>query len=337
MSRYNRHFIGVVGSMVIILAFPRPVLASNGGAFWNGFISSLFQTVVNFLSDVVKGGKIDRNLKNALHSFAGEVLGAVVNSACENGNDSYACNIATAAKQVVMGAISGNLSLPLDQAANFILRKASKAAEQEATNASRQNLPTERGNNDKELEHLGIRRIEGPGSFISYPLDVTNRYTEAIRQVNLISVESFVRGIEKAAKALEEELSGEGSPPKKYAQTVGVLNGTDLLQMAEEGHRRVHDGEETKNEYQAYKGIADILLAHAKISVAGHTYLSGMLQHQMIYNSHLLKTNNYIYQNLLENQAQNIRALRELRDSMRNETSPFIIVLPEPKYDTSRQ
>jgi hypothetical protein len=173
-------------------------------------------------------------------------------------------------------------------------------------NASRSTAPRDRS------------RSFSPGSTFTYAISTQLRNAAFVS--NQLGIDAFIDGTETIVQEFRKELEQSDGYTKEYNNTVGNLSGSNLLSEVDEGLNQVMM--ESENEFNAYRGIAQILAAHAKVSVAGHQYLSAAIQHQAIFNARLSRNQAVLYQFLLENQAETNGYLQRISSTMSQPITP---------------
>ena len=317
-TAYKRTFISFAGGVLIICTFPSHAMAQGmggidlGGIF-NQFIGKLINVVVNIASDVIRGGRPDQALIRGLKNIGTGLVNSAIDGVCSSyGSSSMACKGARIAGKGLRAAVNGRLNPEtlFSMATNVgseLTKQSMNAALTSTRNASRSTAPRDQS------------RSFSPGSTFTYAISTQLRNAALVS--NQLGIDAFTNGTETIVQEFQNEIKDEKDGyTKEYNDIVGNLSGSNLLSEVDKGLNQVMI--ESKNEFNSYRGIAQILAAHAKVSVAGHQYLSAAIQHQAIFNARLSRNQAVLYQFLLENQAETNGYLQRISSTMSQPIPP---------------
>ena len=282
------------------------------GGIFNGLISRLINVVVNIASDVIRGGRPDQALIRGLKNIGTGLVNSAIDGVCSSyGSSSMACKGARIAGKGLRAAVNGRLNPEtlFSMATNVgsqLTKQSMNTALKSTTDASLSTAPRDRS------------RSFSPGSTFTYAISTQLRNAALVS--NQLGIDAFIEGTEAIVQEFRKELEQSDGYTKEYNNIVGNLSGSNLLSEVDGGLNQVMM--ESENEFNAYKGIARILAAHAKVSVAGHQYLSAAIQHQAIFNARLSRNQAVLYQFLLENQAQTNGYLQRISSTMSQPITP---------------
>ena len=321
-TAYKRTFISFAGGILIICTFPSQAMAQEiggidlGGIF-QGFIRNLFQVVVNIASDVIRGGRPDKALIKGLQNIGEGLVNSAIDGVCSSyGSSSMACKGARIAGTGFRALVKGQFnpetaeklfSMATDLGLQLTKQSMDTALTSASISASRSTAPRDRS------------RSFSPGSTFT-ETSSTQLENAAFVVFNQLGIGAFVKGTETIVEEFREELKNGDGYTKQYDNTVGNLSGSNLLSEVDGGLNQVQM--EDENEFTSYKGIARILAAHAKVSVAGHQYLSAVMQHQAVLNAKLSRNQAVLYQFLLENQARTNGYLQRISSTISQPITP---------------
>jgi len=286
----------------------------NLGGIFQGFIGRLINVVVQIASDVIRGGRPDKALINGLKNIGTGLVNSVIDGVCSSyGSSSMACKGARIAGRGLRDLVNGKFN------PETISSMAIKVVP-ELTNQSMKTALTSTidASMSKSTAPRDRSRSFSPGS--TFTEAISTQLENAARMSNQLGIDAFIEGTEAIVQEFQKELNNEDGYTKEYNNTVGNLSGSNLLSEVDAGLNQVMV--ESENEFNAYRGIAQILAAHAKVSVAGHQYLSASIQHQAVFNARLSRNQAVLYQFLLENQAQTNHYLQRISSTMSQHITP---------------